>query len=56
MKRCFRLGVMAVAAAAIQANALDVTLAPSGEVRLLRPPRRMSRLSRLFRRKGTSFP
>ena len=33
MKRCFRLGVMAVAAAAIQANALDVTLAPSGEVR-----------------------
>ena len=32
MKRCFRLGVMAVAAA-IQANALDVMLAPSGEVR-----------------------
>ena len=33
MKRCFRFGAMAVAAAAIQANALDVTLAPSGEVR-----------------------
>ena len=33
MKRFFQFGAMAVAAAAIQANALDVTLAPSGEVR-----------------------
>ena len=47
MKRCFRFGAMAVAAAAIQANALDVTLAPSGEVRRTLPHNRPLRFAHL---------